>query len=599
MASSTSSRSSRSSLWTSIGVLSGVCACDAYTCLDLANCASLPKDGGANVDAAPLDRGLVDAAESDVETTRFDGSDAASTGAGGSAESAASSGTNVNDSMSDPSPPSDGGTPPGSGTNEGASASVDSGTLQSGPAASSSSTNEAMSGSSSVAFEDCDEGTYWDAANAECKPWRSCEEGTYVSATGTPTTNRECTPCAVDTFSNASNADACISCKSCGWLGFDSQCTLANDAVCRTTDVTKQFGTSGDEEVRGMAVDSLGRLWVGVVTRISDYSWASLRVYSPGGASSEVFTLDGSGYSDVINGVAADSTGSIWAVGKADGVGYVKQFLPNGSEANSIAVEEIPVALTFDKDDNLWIVGRTSADLVGTNAGGTDVFARRYPYDGSAAVTYQWGGTSADSGTTVAVDDFGEAWVAGTTLGRMYATSLGYHDIFVTSFPTGQSTPFTSQFGSAGVDAANALVGDTFGNMWFGGQVSGDFEGENQAMVRKYPGDGSTPTTYQFGTDASDGITALAADAAGNVWAAGETSGDLYSDNSGSYDGFVRRFAPFGAEFTQQFGSDGAEGVTAIAVDSFGNVWVGGTTMGSLSSDSAGGTDGFIRQIAH
>lgn len=348
-----------------------------------------------------------------------------------------------------------------------------------------------------------------------------------------------------------------------------------------------------------MAVDSLGRLWVGVVTRISDYSWASLRVYSPGGASAEVFTLEGSGYSDEINGVAADSKGSIWAVGKADGVGYVKQFLPNGSEASSIAVEEVPVALTFDKDDDLWIVGGTLADLAGINAGGTDAFARRYPNDGSTAVTYQWGGTSADQAKTVAVDVSGDAWVAGTTWGRLYAASLGYSDIFVTSLPSGQSSPLTSQFGSAGVDAANALAGDIFGNMWFGGQASGDFEGENQAMVRKYPGDGSTPTTYQFGTDASDGINALAADAVGNVWAVGETDGDLYSDSSGLSDGFVRRFAPVGADLIRQFGSDGAERATAIAIDAFGNVWVGGITTGSLSSDPAGGTDGFVRQIAY
>lgn len=253
------------------------------------------------------------------------------------------------------------------------------------------------------------------------------------------------------------------------------------------------------------------------------------------------------------------------------------------------------MALTFDKDDNLWIVGRKSSET-----GDTDSFARVYPRDGSAATTHVWGGLSADRATAVAVDAAGSAWVAGITLGRIYAYNLGYSDVFVTSFPTGELPQFTSQFGSEGVDAANALVGDVFGNMWFGGQVSGDFPGENQALVRKYPGDGSTPTTYQFGTTASDGITALGADAAGNVWAAGDTSGDLYSDNSSALsNGFVRRFAPVGADFTRQFGGDGDLHVTSIVVDANGNVWVGVTTAGSLASDPAGGMDGFVRQIAY
>jgi hypothetical protein len=410
----------------------------------------------------------------------------------------------------------------------------------------------------------CNDEHYWDGAEGECKAWSTCSEGTYVAAEGTAESDRVCNDCASQTFSTQDNVTECTACNTCGWLGLETACTKSRDTKCKDLDVTKQFGTTSNEEVQALAVDGDGQLWSGVVTRVSDYSWASLRKYASDGATSEVFPIDGSGYSDVVTALTLDAQGRVWVAGKASGAGFVSEYSSDGTIRRSHEVEETPTAMAFDRNDNLWIVGSTLGDLAGTNAGNGDVFVREYPSDGSAPVTYQFGTPSADEAKAIVVSSTGDVFVAGITYGALVGSSAGYSDIFLRSYPGNGSLPTTSQFGSSGVDNVSSLVADPLGNLWLAGQVSGDFEGENQALVKKYPFDGSTPTTYQFGTDASDDALALAVGPSGDVWVAGETDGALYASNTaGASDGFVRQF---GAQpsLTRQFGADGWEGGTRL-----------------------------------
>jgi hypothetical protein len=91
--------------------------------------------------------------------------------------------------------------------------------------------------------------------------------------------------------------------------------------------------------------------------------------------------------------------------------------------------------------------------------------------------------------------------------------------------------------------------------------------------------------THQFGTVGSDGVTGAVADAAGNVYAVGYTSGELPGQVSwGPIDAFVRKYDPAGAElWTRQFGTPGKDYAYGVSVDSHGGVYVSGATSDAHS----------------
>jgi hypothetical protein len=104
----------------------------------------------------------------------------------------------------------------------------------------------------------------------------------------------------------------------------------------------------------------------------------------------------------------------------------------------------------------------------------------------------------------------------------------------------------------------------------------------------------------QFGAPLSTTVaTAVAVDSRGNVYVAGTTIGALEGKNAGGLDAHVRKYDGKGNhEWTAQFGSAGKDYATAVAVDDNGNVFVVGFTTGSLVGDSSGKADAYVRKYS-
>lgn len=114
-----------------------------------------------------------------------------------------------------------------------------------------------------AAKPNCSNGTYWsDADGGACVPWTTCESGTYVGMPGSAEADRQCLDCPQDSYSTDENSSSCSPCNHCGWLGLESECTARRDAVCRSTDVTRQFGVAEADYVTGVAVDTKSNVWV-------------------------------------------------------------------------------------------------------------------------------------------------------------------------------------------------------------------------------------------------------------------------------------------------------------------------------------------------
>src|SRR5262249_33224576 len=154
---------------------------------------------------------------------------------------------------------------------------------------------------------------------------------------------------------------------------------------------------------------------------------------------------------------------------------------------------------------------------------------------------------------------------------------------------------WTRQFGTDDVDVAYGVAVDASG-VYVVGQTFGTLPGQASAggfdaFVRKYDAAGDELWTSQFGSSGRDGAYGVAAGASGG-YVVGDTGGTLPGQASaGGFDAFVRKYDAAGNDlWTRQFGTDGSDGASGVAVDGSG-VYVAGATGGTFPSQTGAGDD--------
>ena len=99
----------------------------------------------------------------------------------------------------------------------------------------------------------------------------------------------------------------------------------------------------------------------------------------------------------------------------------------------------------------------------------------------------------------------------------------------------------------------------------------------------------------QFGSSSFENGSGITVDSSGNVYVTGTTSGSLFSTIAGESDAFVVKYDSDGNQvWAKQFGSDLLVEGIGVAVDSSGNVYVTGYAKGNLFGSNAGVTDAFV-----
>jgi hypothetical protein len=139
---------------------------------------------------------------------------------------------------------------------------------------------------------------------------------------------------------------------------------------------------------------------------------------------------------------------------------------------------------------------------------------------------------------------------------------------------------------------------DGTGNVYLTGEtyVSGGLDSEDSdAWVAKYDSSGNQQWIQQFGSSNREFNPHLAVDGAGNVYITGSTNGSLEGTNAGGFDAWVAKYNSSGnQQWIQQFGRSGDDFSNELAVDTAGNVYITGviysTTGHQLSQDG----DGFL-----
>lgn len=300
--------------------------------------------------------------------------------------------------------------------------------------------------------------------------------------------------------------------------------------------------------------------------------------------------------------------------------------------------------MTTDTEGNLYVIGSTQGDLVGTElTGSADGFLAKYDSQGNRIWIVQYGATSSVTPKAVVVDSAGNSYITGRVVGALPGVTATASDyLYIIKFDANGDRTWAIQYGTSSSDSSNGIALDSVGNIYTVGTKQGTDAGPggfpvSDIFVNKFDSTGSqlwsqrlNSTNHDFGdaiaVDNSDNIvitgswntlpTALivkfdsdgnqlwfrttggfiaggndiAIDEQGNSYITGGESDDLFL---ATRNGFVTKYDTGGNRlWYRSFGVAGNDSGSRITVDNLGNSYITGTTEGNLTGTGhLGGVD--------
>ena len=328
---------------------------------------------------------------------------------------------------------------------------------------------------------------------------------------------------------------------------------------------TRQFGTSGTDQVLALAVDDSG-------------------VYAVGSTDGRFPKQAAAGGLDAFVAKFGPGGRQMW----------LEQFGTRGAdEAGSVVAA----------GTGLFISGSTDGRLGASRLGGTDAFVGAFSLEGEPRWIRQFGSSGTDRARGLGVGS-GTVYVVGSTDGILPGkTPLGGVDAFIQTVDTDGRRGWSRQLGTAGTDEATsvlALPGTTYVTGLTDGTLQGQGSaGGSDAFLMRLNARGERVWTRQFGTETSDDAVAVGG-TADAVYVAGSTTG-AFPDQEllGETDAFIRRYEPKGTEvWTLQFGTSDYDQAYGFALGP-GAAYVAGTTHGAFDGHvNAGDRDVFLTRVA-
>jgi CSLREA domain-containing protein len=399
---------------------------------------------------------------------------------------------------------------------------------------------------------------------------------------------------------------------------YDRSRTLIIDPVLNYS--TYLGGSDAEEDIKAIATDAAGNVYVAGQTRSINFP-VTIGAYDTtangGGSSNDIFitkrSLSGITYSTYLGGSSNDRTTDI----AIDGFGNVYV----GGDTGSL---DYPLLNAFQA----------------TNQGADAVLTKLNATGSALIYSTFLGGTGSDTILDIAVDAAGQAHVVGTTTSTNFPTvsplqsvNGGAEDAFLAKFSTsGSSLLFSTYLGGSNIDFALSVALDQAGNAYLAGEtrstnfplmnpLKATLTGINDAFVTKInasalPSPALRYSTY-LGGSAVDKATGIAVDAAGNAYVVGPTQSADFPTVSpyqatiaGTQDAFAVKINAVGsalvyATFLGGSGGEGGNENPSIALDKAGNAYIAGlTTSSDFPTQNAiqaalggGGADAFLAKL--
>lgn len=396
----------------------------------------------------------------------------------------------------------------------------------------------------------------------------------------------------------------CVSCNIDGSVGICSPHPAANDpdgdcgagtcdgaGNCASGDVlwAKWFGGAGSDKIEGVAADSAGSVvLVGHSETSIDFGGAThTTTYN-----AFVAKLDGNGDYDW-----SDSIGS--------SAGY------ESAQAVALGADDsIVVAGTYDTTITV-----ASGDQLVANSN-NDMFLAHYSASGTMDWAYGFGGSDYDNPIAVAFDS--AVYLLSSTGNGV---DFGGGAMFATGIHLAKRKPDGSHDWAQALGAFNAvdIALDPSGNVLLAGSYSSDLqlgstilqveEGDAQLLVAKFDPLGNVIWARGFG-DATETQSAwgIAGGTDDEIWVIGQMRGVIDWGNGAEtaalgYDPFLARLDKNGDHLWSATFGDASTEELNVATDALGNAIVGGIHFGTINIgggplNDAGNGDMFVGKIA-
>lgn len=226
----------------------------------------------------------------------------------------------------------------------------------------------------------------------------------------------------------------------------------------------------------------------------------------------------------------------------------------------------------------------------------------------------QLGTASYDIATGVATNREGEVYVAGATAGTPMSGSgslaepnLGGLDAWLAKYSASGQLKWKRQLGTAHDDVVDAVATDGNQNVYIAGRISGYLVGgrySDDAWIARYSQDGAFSWRRQLGGVTAAFASGVATDRGGNVYIAGADFRSRPGADYGSYDAFVAKYSAQGALLwirhlgasEQDLGKGDIS--NGVATDRDGNVYISGSTRGSLGATHRGDEDAWLAKYS-
>lgn len=247
------------------------------------------------------------------------------------------------------------------------------------------------------------------------------------------------------------------------------------------------------------------------------------------------------------------------------------------------ATDDAALSVTADGEGNVYVAGYAGASLCGSQCGNGGAWVAKYDADGTRLWLHQPVAPTADWATGVAADVAENVYVVGSTSEVPVGSQYGDEHAFLAKYGPNGTRLWTWKSGASAVDSAAGVATDTGNSVYLagstGGTLAGKFQGGfDDAWVAKYDADGKRVWARQLGSDGDDSATGVAIDRARNVYVIGSTNGSLGGAKQGQLqDAWLAKYNTQGArQWIRHISYLDRTDANAVATDSQRNVYVTG-----------------------
>lgn len=434
-------------------------------------------------------------------------------------------------------------------------------------------------------------------------------------------------------------------------------------------DWAKSAGATSAEYGQGTATDALGNVYLVGAFQSSTITFGTTTLTNNGVGDFDIFIAKYDPLGNVLwaqsagglsfdygYGITTDASGNVYITGWFQsttivfgsttltnaGVGtdiFLVKYDPSGNvlwaKSEGGSTGDTGYGVATDANGNVYITGEfqsptmTIGATILTNAGGTvpnDIFIAKYDNAGTPLWAQRAGGTGSDFGNSIAIDNYGNAYVTGNfssstiNFGTGPLTNAGVYDLYIAKYDPSGGILWAKRAGGSSGDGSNSVAIDSNGDVCISGIFTSstiDFgtgpwanAGGNDVFVVKYDNAGNAVWVNTIGGSLNEETYNLATDNLGNVYVAGDfqsasiTIGSTTLTNAGNYDVFVAKYNALGNSlWAIGAGGSGYDYGYSICTDTNSNVYVSGYfssatfTLGTTTLTNAGGSDIFIGKL--